>query len=308
MIPDKGWKNRTLAEIEHGGGLDSLAFAALSILGQPTEAAIGDIVAHLGAAAQADRCWMFEYDSEHTRFRNTHEWCARGVSSHVEDLQDTPVAMIAWLHRQLLAGKAVMIDDVARLPAAARALRREMLRQNDKSVLSVPILYEGQLRACIGYDAVRERRVWTDEDATLLDLCGRLIGQSRYGGYPDPEATQGRQSQEPLVYLSVGGGRIRGVPLRAIVAVRSDRNEARVWLDDGSVVIDRRPLHAWRSLLPAATFLTIHRTAIVHLVHIAGLDKHGGAGFHWELRLRAVEDRWPVSRQYRKELVERLGW
>lgn len=251
---------------------------------------------------------MFEYDEEHTRFRNTHEWCARGVSSHVEDLQDAPVAMIAWLHSQLLAGKAVMIDEVATLPDAARALRREMLRQEDKSVLSVPILYGGQLRACIGYDTVRDKRTWSDDDAKLLDLCGRLIAEARYGGSFGAGEGARKSPHAPLVYLSSGGGRMRGVPLQTIVAIRSNGNETRLWFDDGSIVIDRRPLHVWRALLPMGTFLTIHRTAIVHLIHILGLDKHAGAGFHWELRLRNVEERWSVSRQNRKELIERLGW
>lgn len=88
---------------------------------------------------------MIEYDSELTTFRNTHEWCVRGVTSYLEDLQDTPASMIAWLHRQLLQGRAVMINKVTALPTSARALKREMQRQGDKSVLSVPVFHEGHL-------------------------------------------------------------------------------------------------------------------------------------------------------------------
>jgi hypothetical protein len=288
--------------------LDCVSATAQCLLAQPADAAISEIMEHLGRALNADRCWMFEYGEDLARFHNTHEWCARGISSHVEDLQDAPVSMIAWLHRRLLLEQAVMINDVTALPNAARVLRREMLRQDDKSVLSVPIFHRRRLRACIGFDAVRARREWTDAEAAILVLCGRLIAQARYGNMSSRGGAARKEASAPLVYLGSTNGRIRGVPLRMIVAIQSKRNETQLWLDDGSCEIDRRPLHAWRTLLPLARFPSIHRTAIVNLSHIAALDKHGGAGFHWQLQMRGIDAKWPVSRQYRKELVERLGW
>lgn len=286
---------------------DCQSFTGIRLLSQPVNAALTEIVEYLGRAAGVDRCWMFEYDDDLTRFRNTHEWCAHGITSHVEDLQDTPVSMIGWLQRSLVAGKAVMIDDVTMLPVAARALKREMLRQDDKSVLCVPVFHANQLRACIGFDMVRMQRIWINDEAALLSLCGRLIAEARYGDLANRWDIARENANAPLVYLG-GGKKIRGVPFHAILAIRSMRNETRIWLDDGSVVIDRRPLHAWRTLLPAASFPTIHRTAIINITHIAMLDKHGGAGFHWQLRIRGIDDIWPVSRQYRRDLLERMGW
>ena len=97
------------------------------------------------------------------------------------------------------------------------------------------------------------------------------------------------------------------MPLRAIVAVRSMRNATRLWIDDGSVELDRRPLHIWRTLLPQASFPSIHRTAIVNLSHVAALDKHAGAGFHWQLRLRGVAEPWPVSRPHHRDADRPTG-
>lgn len=95
--------------------------------------------------------------------------------------------------------------------------------------------------------------------------------------------------------------------LRQIVGIRSQRNETQIWLDDGSRLLDSRSLSDWRALLPPARFPRLHRTAIVNLLHVAGLDKHAGAGFHWQVRVRIIEENWPVSRQHRKDLVQRLG-
>ena len=175
-------------------------------------------------------------------------------------------------------------------------------------MLSVPIFQAGRLRACLALDAVQAPRAWRDDEAALLDLCARLIGAARYQK-PGARPRRRRSRRESAVAVpGHGAGRIRGVPLRAIVAVRSMRNATRLWIDDGSVELDRRPLHIWRTLLPQASFPSIHRTAIVNLSHVAALDKHAGAGFHWQLRLRGVAEPWPVSRPHHRTLTDRLGW
>lgn len=296
----------------HGDGiadtvmLDCLGFAGAAFLSKPVDTAISDVLACLGEKMLADRCWMIEYDTERARFRNSHEWCAHGISSHVEDLQDAPVSLIGWLHRSLLDGKAVMIDDVNDLPQSARALRREMLRQGDRSVLSVPIFHAGKLRALFGFDQVRAQRTWTDREAALLFACARMLAEARYGGPGARLLVSSRERNAPLVYIGRGGS-IRGIPFSAISGIRSQRDDTCVWLNDGSCILDQRTLAAWRALLPQARFPTIHRTAIVNLIHIAGLDKHGGAGFQWQVHMRGIDQDWPVSRPYRNNLVERLG-
>lgn len=288
---------------------DYRAYAGLQLLARPVDAAISSILGFLGELQAADRCWMFEYNDDINRFRNTHEWSARGVTSHLHDLQDTPTTMIGWLQLSLLKGRAVMINEVEALPPAARLLRQEMLRQGDKSVLCVPVFHAGKLRACIGYDAVRKARIWTDDEAAQLDICGRMIAQARYGGSSARRSATPDEMNAPLIYLGKGGNVRRGAPLAAIMGVRSYGNDTVVWLTDGSIELDSRKLHRWRDMLPLAKFPSIHRTAIVNIAHIAGLNKHGGqSGFHWELSIRGLEEPWPVSRQYRRDLVHRMGW
>lgn len=280
--------------------------AAIALLEQPVDEAIMSILAAIGPKANADRAWMFEYDDELLSFRNTHEWTRRGVEAFVQDLQDAPVTMIAWLHRQLVHGRAVLIHDVTGLPRTARALQTEMLRQVDKSVLSVPVIHDGRLRACIGFDATRAQRRWSESDVTGLQRCAALIGRARYGrmsrkGYDETEAV----SYQPLIYLA-RQGKVRGVRLEEILGLRSNHNYTDVWLADGSVVTDNRAFGTWTDLLPAATFLRINRTAIVNLRHVADVDRQSQGG-RWDVKLRLLHQRWAVSRPYRQSLRQRLG-
>lgn len=272
---------------------------------EPVDIAITAALAEIGALAGADRAWMFEYDADLLRFRNTHEWSRHGVRSYVEDLQNTPVAMIAWLHQFLVKGQAVMINRVADLPRPARALQVEMLRQNDKSVLSVPVFHEGRLRACIGFDATIAPRRWLAAEIAALFQCADLIALARFGSLPSGRSrADAAKPFVPLIYLRRPGQTI-GVEPQAILGVRSARDYVKVWLQDGSAVLDLRSLALWTGMLPSASFLRIHRTAIVNLQHVNGLDRRMGES--WTIGLNRVAEPWPVSRQYRQELRKRLG-
>ena len=278
---------------------------ARRLLQEPADLAITSAFAEIGELAGADRVWMFEYDAELLRFRNTHEWSRQGVRSFVEDLQNTPVTMIAWLHQFLVQGRAVMINRVADLPRPARPLQVEMLRQNDKSVLSVPVFHDGRLRACIGFDATTAPRRWPAADVKALFQCAELIGLARYGAHRDvPPLEDSPRTFAPLIYLR-RQGQILGVEPQTILGVRSARDYVKVWLQDGSAVLDLRPLALWAGILPSAQFLRVHRTAIVNLQRVSGLDRR--AGDRWTVRLGRLAEAWPVSRSYRQELRQRLG-
>jgi hypothetical protein len=277
--------------------------SALHLLTQPVDAAISLLLEEVGLGAAADRAWMFEYDAEVLRFRNTHEWCRPGVPSFLSDLQDAPVTMIAWLQQYLQAGRAVMIARVKALPRAARALQVEMLRQGDQSVLSVPVFHDGRLRACIGFDAVRGEHRWPPSEIGALFQCANLIASARYGA-AGKMSTAERADFAPLIYLRRRGG-MRGVTKEMIIGLRSARNYTEIWLTDGSLVLDLRPLAIWSALVPAATFLRIHRTAIVNTMHIRDVERP--ADGKWLASMRGIAKPWTVSRPYRQELRKRLG-
>ena len=282
----------SLSECGGAAGPDWSYPAARRLLREPIDIAITSALAEIGALAGADRAWMFEYDAELLRFRNTHEWSRQGVRSFVEDLQDTPVTMIAWLHQFLAKGRAVMINRVAELPRPARPLQVEMLRQGDRSVLSVPLRHDGRLRACIGFDATAAERRWSPAEIGALFRCAELIALARYGSSRDGQPlADAARTFAPLIYLR-RQGQVVGVDPQNILGVRSARDYAKIWLRDGSTVLDLRPLTLWAGLLPPALFLRIHRTAIVNLQHVSGLDRR--AGERWTIGLGQLAEAWPV--------------
>ncbi|WP_407520237.1 GAF domain-containing DNA-binding protein [Methylobacterium oryzisoli] len=282
--------------------LDWAFLAARALLSGPVDAGISAILEAAGQASGSDRAWMFEYNADLTTFRNTHEWCRPFIPGYVQDLQDAPVTMFAWLHRQLITGRAVMVSRVGGLPRTARSLKAEMVRQDDKSILAVPIAHDGRLRAAFGFDAVRDHRRWSGAEVKALFRCAELIALARYASRTSPEPNGGPATA--LIYLRGKRG-VRGVDPGSIVCLRSARNYTEVALADGSWITDQRALGLWTSLLPPASFVRVHRTAIVNLRHVRAVDLDPlGA---WTVQLRHLSGALPVSRSCRSELRARLG-
>nr|WP_255809814.1 LytTR family transcriptional regulator DNA-binding domain-containing protein [Achromobacter sp. ACRQX] len=256
----------------------------------------------MGETSDIDRAWMIEYRPDMLRLRNTHEWCRGQTEPFVAELQDVPTTLIAWLHRFMVKGQAVAIHDVNDLPRAARAIQAEFQRQGNKSVLSVPVCLDGKLQGIIGFDTTVRHRHWTAGEVGALYQCANLIGQAKYGS-GRPRAPLGNPAAS-VVYLSMRGV-VRGVQPEAIVGVRSAGNYSEIWLDDGSMVLDSRALGVWSTLLPEKTFFRVHRTAIANALHVMDVDRRSVD--RWQIRMRALDDTWPVSRSYRKPLRERMG-
>ncbi len=305
------WDSAAAADPPPALAHDWVFSGALALLSDRVDTAIGRILQQSAEDVGADRGWMLEYDDSGLLFRNTHEWCRRNVSSHVEDLQSIPVSMIAWLHGHLVAGQAVMINSVQDLPAVVRELRAELIRQQVKSTLNVPVFYEGRLRACIGFDSTRQPTRWGPQVAGALAQTAQLIAQARYGQRPSEgpplPAIQKHHKLAPMVYLRMHG-RVRGVTLLEVSGLRAARDYTRVHLHNGDAFLDTRPLSVWQGLLPPEHFLRIHRSGLVNLVHVQQFDRHAGSnGQRWQLVVRGLDQPWSVSRPYRRELRHRLG-
>lgn len=292
------------AIVVSGSSSDWLYRCAMRLIQSSADDAITELLAYMGETSDVDRAWFIEYDSDLLRLRNTHEWCRGQTQPFVAQLQDVPTTLIAWLHRFMVKRMAVAIFDVNHLPRTARAIQVEFQRQGDKSVLSVPVFYDNKLCGIIGFDTTVHHRTWSADEVNALFQCANLIGQAKYSTNRPLHRGPHLDSATAVIYLSVRGV-VRGVHPETIVGVRSAGNYSEIWLEDGSMVLDSRALGMWSTLLPEKAFFRVHRTAIVNALHILDVDRRSVD--KWLIRVRAVQDRWPVSRRHRKAQRERMG-
>ncbi|TVR67357.1 MAG: PAS domain S-box protein, partial [Spirochaetaceae bacterium] len=105
---------------------------------------------------------------------NTHEWCAPGISSEMENLQAIPLDDIAVVMRAHRNGEAYSVPRAADLPEGD-SVRALMEAQSIKSTLLLPLMHKAVNIGFVGFDAVRRERVVSGSTVDLLRVMAKLI-------------------------------------------------------------------------------------------------------------------------------------
>jgi two-component system LytT family response regulator len=110
---------------------------------------------------------------------------------------------------------------------------------------------------------------------------------------------------DDFVYLRIGNGTTRFVPLADIAAITASENYSETLLAGGPRLLVRRTMKSWEDTLPAAQFVRVHRGTIVNLARYRGADRPS-----YEttlLHLDGLSEPVRASFRYLPELRERLA-
>ncbi|WP_193213796.1 LytTR family transcriptional regulator DNA-binding domain-containing protein [Luteolibacter marinus] len=265
---------------------------------------VSHVLAHFGRLHGADRAWVIRYDEAFTHLWNTHEWTAPGIRGHVEDVQGVPVEAGVWLHEEMKRQGHLMIADVATMPKRARGLQAEFQRQGIQSLLALPVYREDRLAFQVGYDAVRQPRVWPEAEIAELKDAAELIAKAlRARGSGGRMGFPTFAPEDRLVHLRVGVGTV-AIPLSDIRRIEADGDYTVVHAKGGRRNTERRSVRDWEGILPKDQFIRIHRGMIVRADAIQKLDRGGG---RWRVTLVDGEHPIPVGRVYRAAVRIHLG-
>ncbi|MCC5806745.1 MAG: transporter substrate-binding domain-containing protein [Opitutales bacterium] len=143
--------------------------------------AIDESLRRITELFEADRGYLFRFDSEAEHMTNTNEWCSRGIPPALHRLQDVPTADMPWFRGEILSGKPVHIPRVAALPPEAAKEQVEFEAQGIQSLLCIPISPgSGELFGFIGFDAVRREYTWSDEEIDMLRIIAGIVAESMH--------------------------------------------------------------------------------------------------------------------------------
>ncbi|WP_430885288.1 sensor histidine kinase [Fusibacter sp. JL216-2] len=140
--------------------------------------AIDSALSKIGMASRSSRAYVFEFDMEKETMSNTYEWCGQGVTPEIDNLQDLPVSLFPWWIEKISTGKVLNIYDVDRLGPEARAEKEILQAQGIKSVLVLPIYYDGVLHGFVGLDDCLHTSKWMEEDEVLLGLAADIFSNA----------------------------------------------------------------------------------------------------------------------------------
>jgi len=137
---------------------------------------IGDSLRQIGEFVKCDRSYIFSYDLENNTCSNTYEWCAEGIDSEIDNLQDMPLDYLSeWfdVHKK---GLPFYVEDVSRLPKdGPLGLRAILEPQGIQSLLTIPKIKNDQLIGFIGFDSVRKVNTYTDNEKNILFVFANML-------------------------------------------------------------------------------------------------------------------------------------
>ncbi len=136
---------------------------------------ITDALEKIGTLAQVDRSYVFLFNDELTTMTNTHEWCADGISPEIDNLKDIPINTYPYLWDHLSQHRVFHIPDITNLPPEAINEKEEFEREHIQSIICVPMEIEGSPIGFLGFDAVKTKKSWTDDDISLLKIVGEIF-------------------------------------------------------------------------------------------------------------------------------------
>jgi PAS domain S-box-containing protein len=182
-IPIDDRKHAEEALARRNAVLDAITYAAARIINAGDwRITMPEFLARLGTATGAGRAFLFEIHpapageglAQSCRFM----WSARGVKPIVdsEELYNEPIpevgeSQFADWHKRRSRGETIQI----RFRDTYEDGRKTFEQSGTLSMLSVPVMVEGEYWGSLGFDDCEQERVWEDSEVDLLKTATALI-------------------------------------------------------------------------------------------------------------------------------------
>lgn len=203
-----------------------ITFDFMNIEQENFDERVNALLESIGKFFGADRAYLFTINIEKDNLVYSHKWCATGIKEEIRTIEETSFVKYAWWFDQLEQNSIVHIRDVNSMPEAASQERAELLRQEVKSLISVPITVDGETLAFIGIDTVVIAREWTEEDVELLHIMSNILSR----GF-----SQLNQLAE-IKYLA-DHDTLTGLPNRLLLTKKFERGIQKARREDKSISI-----------------------------------------------------------------------
>ncbi len=149
-----------------------------SATGEEMDKSITQALKMVTECTHSDRAYVINYDLQRMVANSSHEWCRDGISSQTDNFQEIPLSIGAEEVRSHFKGEAVFIDRVEEMPSGG--LKDLLMKQDVKSICTVPLMKGLKCTGFVGFDAVREHHSFSgDEKQVLTGFAQALVGLQR---------------------------------------------------------------------------------------------------------------------------------
>ena len=137
---------------------------------------IREALKEIGHFVGVDRSYVFLFSQDGKRMDNTHEWCAHGIDPQIANLKGICVEeKLPWCTAKMKRSEVVHVPSIDDLPPEAIAEKEFFLVRSIRSLIMLPMAYRESLLGFLGFDLVREQRMWSEEPIALFQVVGQIF-------------------------------------------------------------------------------------------------------------------------------------
>jgi diguanylate cyclase (GGDEF)-like protein/PAS domain S-box-containing protein len=145
---------------------------------QSLHLAIDNSLQKVGQYGSASRSYVFQWNPDGNSMTNTHEWCAPGVESQIQLLQNIDMSPFAWSLSQIKQGKTLSVPDINQLPEVANSEKEIFSDLDIKSLIMVPMHINQDTLGFMGFDNVMAAQPWSRNTQNMLEIVAEQIGSA----------------------------------------------------------------------------------------------------------------------------------
>ena len=139
---------------------------------------INQALQKIGEFVGVDRSYIFLFseDEKETIVDNIYEWCAKRIKPQIDYLRKFSIkGELPWWMEKLGRFEIIHIRRVSDLPLEANAEKEMLQLQDIQSLIVVPMICHKSLIGFLGFDSVREEKIWPEEIIALLKIIGEIL-------------------------------------------------------------------------------------------------------------------------------------
>jgi PAS domain S-box-containing protein len=196
-------QKRTEKEIEYRLKLESLLMdISKNFINKKPEMvddAINEALQRIGEFMKVDRSYLFQLTPNGDILSNTHEWCAPGIKSQIDNLQNLEKPIFDWIMKKLKSNGQIHIKSTQSMADEAKFERKLLLSKDTQSMTAVALKIHGKIMGYVGFDTVKKERKWNKENIDLLIMMGEIFTNLLEKRYTEEDMQKSLKEKEVLL-------------------------------------------------------------------------------------------------------------
>ncbi|KQC14047.1 MAG: hypothetical protein APR63_06320 [Desulfuromonas sp. SDB] len=147
----------------------------VNISSDQTDQAIEQALGKIGKFLKVDRGYIFTFFNNLSSMDKTHQWFSPHYQTKKVPLVNISTKNIPWFIRKLKNFETVNIHDVDEMPSEADIEKILLESQNIKSMILIPMIYQGSLIGFVGFDSLNKNIYFKQQAVGLLVVVAEIF-------------------------------------------------------------------------------------------------------------------------------------